>query len=106
MLNKIVNLCGAILLGLAAAFSVPAHATNTAMLDLLELLRNKGNITAQEYELLRNAALATGKKPMRQRPWSQSRPKTCPGSTPKANWRSNRRTASTNFASAGVCSMI
>ena len=62
MLNKIVNLCGAILLGLAAAFSAPAHATNTAMLDLLELLRNKGSITAQEYELLRNAALADEEK--------------------------------------------
>ena len=46
------------MLGLAAAFSGPAAATNDAMMDLLKLLKDKGSITAEEYELLTSAAKA------------------------------------------------
>ena len=52
----------AILIGSVAATSTPAYATNEAMLDLLKILRDKGSITSQEYQLLRNAALADGEK--------------------------------------------
>ena len=37
---------------------MPAHASNEAMLDLLKVLRDRGTITAQDYDLLANAAKA------------------------------------------------
>lgn len=37
-------------------------ATNEAMLDLLKILADKGSISAEEYELLKNAARADGEK--------------------------------------------
>lgn len=37
---------------------MPAHANNDAMLDLLKVLRDKGTISAQDYDLLTNAAAA------------------------------------------------
>ncbi len=37
---------------------MPAHANNDAMLDLLKVLRDKGTISAQDYDLLANAAAA------------------------------------------------
>jgi len=52
------NLCGSIVLGCLAALSTPAFAINDAMLDLLKILRDKGSITQEEYELLVNAAKA------------------------------------------------
>jgi phosphate-selective porin OprO/OprP len=45
-------------LGAMAAFSTPAFAVNDAMMDLLKILRDKGSITAAEYEMLVNAAKA------------------------------------------------
>jgi phosphate-selective porin OprO/OprP len=47
-------------LGVIATFSTPAFAVNDAMLDLLKILRDKGSITAAEYELLVAAAKADG----------------------------------------------
>jgi phosphate-selective porin OprO/OprP len=41
-----------------AILSAPANAANEAMLDLLKILRDKGSITQEEYELLINAAKA------------------------------------------------
>lgn len=63
MLNKthLKTLCGSIILGCVAALSAPAYA-NGAMLDLLKILRDKGSITAEEYELLVNAAQADQEK--------------------------------------------
>ena len=55
-------LLGSILIGASAAVSAPVMAVNEAMLDLLEILRDKGSITAEEYDLLRNAARADGEK--------------------------------------------
>ena len=55
-------LLGSILIGSLAAVSAPALAVNEAMLDLLKILRDKGSITAEEYDLLRNAARADGEK--------------------------------------------
>lgn len=43
---------------LFGATVVPAQANNDAMLDLLKVLRDQGTITAQNYELLANAARA------------------------------------------------
>jgi phosphate-selective porin OprO/OprP len=43
-----------------AAFSMPAFAVNDAMLDLLKILRDKGSISAAEYEALVAAAKADG----------------------------------------------
>jgi phosphate-selective porin OprO and OprP len=64
VLNKthLGNFCGAILIGCAAALATPAMAANEAMLDLLKILRDKGSITAEEYELLVNTARADVEK--------------------------------------------
>jgi len=43
---------------LFGAVAVPAQANNDAMLDLLKVLRDKGTISAQDYDLLANAAKA------------------------------------------------
>ncbi len=56
------SLLGSILIGAMAAISTPAMATNEAMLDLLKILRDKGSITADEYDVLKNAAKADGEK--------------------------------------------
>ncbi|MEM7026850.1 MAG: porin [Pseudomonadota bacterium] len=55
-------LLGSILIGSMAALSMPAMATNEAMMDLLKILRDKGSITAEEYELLANASAADKEK--------------------------------------------
>ena len=60
--TRFKNLLGAILIGSLAAISVPAIASNEAMLDLLKILVKKGSITAEEYELLENATKADGEK--------------------------------------------
>ncbi len=56
------SLLGSILIGAMAAISTPAMATNEAMLDLLKILRDKGSISAEEYQLLSNASKADGEK--------------------------------------------
>lgn len=56
--NRIMLLCGALLLGGAATLSAPAYAANEALKDLLKILRDKGSITPEEYEQLINAAKA------------------------------------------------
>jgi phosphate-selective porin OprO/OprP len=43
---------------LFGAAVMPAQANNDAMMDLLEVLRDKGTISAQDYDLLKNAAAA------------------------------------------------
>ncbi len=60
MLHKthLRSFCGAIILGLLAAISTPALAANDAMMDLLKILMDKGSISQDEYELLKNAARA------------------------------------------------
>jgi phosphate-selective porin OprO/OprP len=56
--NRIKLICGSLLLGGMAILSAPAYAANEAMMDLLKILRGKGSITQEEYELLVNAAKA------------------------------------------------
>ena len=56
------SLLGATMIGAMTAISTPAMATNEAMLDLLKILKDKGSITAEEYNLLQNAAKADGEK--------------------------------------------
>ena len=56
--EKLRILSGAAILGMAVAFSGPAAAANDAMLDLLKLLKDKGSISQEEYELLSSAAKA------------------------------------------------
>jgi len=56
------SLLGSILIGAMAAISTPAMATNEAMLDLLKILRDKGSISVEEYELLTNVAKADREK--------------------------------------------
>lgn len=60
--TRFKNLMGAIVIGAFAATSTPAMAANEAMLDLLKILVKKGSITAEEYDLLQNAAKADGEK--------------------------------------------
>lgn len=48
-------LCGT-MLGLSSTFSLPALATTDAMLDLLEVLRDKGTISDSDYQDIRKAA--------------------------------------------------
>jgi hypothetical protein len=43
---------------LFGAAVMPAYASNEAMMDLLKVLRDRGTITSQDYELLANAAKA------------------------------------------------
>ncbi|MDT8310212.1 MAG: porin [Methylophaga sp.] len=43
---------------LFGAATLPAQANNDAMMDLLKVLRDKGTISAQDYDLLTNAAAA------------------------------------------------
>lgn len=43
---------------LFGAAVMPAHAGNEAMMDLLKVLRDKGTISAQDYNMLKNAAAA------------------------------------------------
>lgn len=58
--SRLRALLGAMLIGAMTAFSSPAFAVNDAMLDLLKILRDKGSITAAEYDALVNAAKADG----------------------------------------------
>lgn len=43
---------------LFGAAMMPAQANNEAMMDLLEVLRNKGTISVEDYNVLKNAAAA------------------------------------------------
>ncbi len=56
--QSFLNACGALLIGFAAIHSPPALAVNDAMLDLLRILRDKGSLTQDEYEMLINASKA------------------------------------------------
>ena len=60
--TRFIHLCATILIGSSVALSTPVHATNEAMLDLLKILRDKGSISADEYELLTSAARADSEK--------------------------------------------
>ena len=53
----------ALLTGSLSVMNVPAHAANGALLELLKILRDKGGITQQEFELLRDTALAETGQP-------------------------------------------
>jgi phosphate-selective porin OprO and OprP len=44
-----------------ASFATPTYATNDAMLELIKILRDKGSITHEEYNLLLNATEAEDK---------------------------------------------
>lgn len=57
-MNRIKKLCLSVAMGLLAALSLPAAAANDAMMDLLRILRDKGSISAAEYDALVNAAKA------------------------------------------------
>lgn len=56
--NRLKRFHPVIFLGLITVLSAPVYGVNEAMLDLLEILKDKGSLTNPEYELLRNAALA------------------------------------------------
>ena len=59
MTNKIIKpLALTILTGALLISAFQAHAANTAMMELIEILHNKGSITLDEYELLKKAAIA------------------------------------------------
>ena len=53
----------ALLAGGLAMLTAPAHAADGALLELLKILRDKGGITQQEYELLRDTAMAETETP-------------------------------------------
>ncbi|MCG8324909.1 MAG: OprO/OprP family phosphate-selective porin [Thiotrichales bacterium] len=61
-LKQLKALCGAAVLVSATGLSTPAYAANEAMLDLLKILKDKGSLTQEEYELLVNASRADGEK--------------------------------------------
>ena len=52
------SICGSAILGCLTALTTPAMAANDAMMDLLRVLKDKGSITQEEYELLSGAAKA------------------------------------------------
>lgn len=53
---------GCVALGAAVSLSAPVYAANDAMMDLLKILRDKGSISAEEYDLLKNASAADKEK--------------------------------------------
>lgn len=53
---------GCVALGAAVSISAPAYAANDAMMDLLKILRDKGSISADEYDLLKAASAADKEK--------------------------------------------
>ena len=55
-------LCAALLTIGLVVMNAPSHAADSTMLELLKILRDKGSISGQEYELLRQTALAEGQK--------------------------------------------
>ena len=61
-MSKTTNgyLCAVLLTGALAMLTTPAQAANGALLELLKILRDKGGISQQEYELLRDTALGAG----------------------------------------------
>ena len=64
MLKAIFRLLHAALVASGLAMlSAPALAADGALLELLKILRDKGGITQQEYELLRNTAMAETETP-------------------------------------------
>lgn len=60
--NKLRVLCGSALLGGMAAMSSPALAANDAMLELIEIMRQNGSISEEQYSVLKNAAQADAEK--------------------------------------------
>lgn len=60
--KRMQTLCGSLLLGSMAGLSMPVHANNAAMIELLEILRERGSITQDEYRSLKNAAAADKEK--------------------------------------------
>lgn len=55
-------MCGSVIFGCLTALSTPTLAANEAMQELLKILRDKGSITNEEYQMLRNAAEADGEE--------------------------------------------
>ena len=55
-------LCAALLTGGLVVMNAPSHAADSTMQELLKILRDKGSISGQEYELLRQTALSEGEK--------------------------------------------
>lgn len=58
--NKLKGFCSVVLFGLTTTFAIPSFAVNDVMLDLLKILRDKGSLTQEEYELLHSTAMADG----------------------------------------------
>lgn len=56
-----------IILSCASLLAAPAHAGTEAMLNLLKILRDRGTISQDEFETLRNAARADEKKEVPER---------------------------------------
>jgi phosphate-selective porin OprO and OprP len=54
------TLFSSIMLICVASFATPTYAANDAMLELMKILRDKGSITQEEYDLLLNAAKGEG----------------------------------------------
>ena len=54
--NKLKSLLTLIMFISVASFASPTYAANDAMLELVKILRDKGSITQEEYDLLVNAA--------------------------------------------------
>ena len=55
---KIKSTCLLIIGALMGMAVLPVHASNNAMMDLLKILRDKGTITSEDFDLLANAAKA------------------------------------------------
>ena len=60
--SKVKPLFGAALLAGSAVLSTPVGAATDAMMDLLKILRDKGSLTNDEYQMLVNAAKADDEK--------------------------------------------
>ena len=63
MLNNLIRVLT--IIAISATFSIiptQAYAANSALMDLIQILKNKGSITEEEFQLLQKAAVAEGQQ--------------------------------------------
>jgi len=58
--NKLRLLCGTALLGGIVGMTTPAIAEDDAMMQMIEIMYDKGSLTKEEYESLKKAAKSSG----------------------------------------------
>ncbi len=58
VIHKKINMIGGALLGLGSVLTIPAHAANDTIKDLIKIMHENGQITDEQYKILLNGAKA------------------------------------------------